>query len=65
METAANQLLEVLAAFGLGILLVLGIGFWLFHKLKWIAEPRTPQPPASDRQCPQILILFADSPWTH
>ena len=50
METAANQLLEVLAAFGLGVLLVLGIGFWLFHKLKRVAEQRTPQPPVGDRK---------------
>jgi hypothetical protein len=48
METAANQLLEVLAAFGLGVLLVLGIGFWLFHKLKRLTEHRPPQPPVGD-----------------
>ncbi len=50
METAANQLLEVLAAFGLGVLLVLGVGFWLFHKLKRVAGQPTPQPPAGDRK---------------
>ncbi len=50
MESTAHQLLEVLAAFGLGVLLVLGIGFWLFHKLKRVAEQPKPQPPAGDRK---------------
>ena len=41
METAIDKLLELLAALGLGVLLVLGVGFWLFHKIKHESEERT------------------------
>lgn len=49
METVVNKLLELLAAFGLGVLLVLGVGFWLFHKIKRESdarnEPQESEPP--------------------
>ncbi len=41
METVIDKLLELLAAFGLGLLLVLGVGFWLFHKIKRESAERT------------------------
>lgn len=40
MENVADKLLQVLAAFGLGVVLVLGVGFWLFHRMKGEAEKR-------------------------
>jgi len=40
MENVADKLLELMAAFGLGVLLVLGVGFYLFHRLKREAERR-------------------------
>ena len=40
METALNKLLELLAAFGVGVVLVLGVGFWLFYKIKREGDER-------------------------
>jgi Tfp pilus assembly protein PilW len=40
MDALADKLLELMAAFGLGVLLVLGVGFYLFHQLKREAERR-------------------------
>jgi uncharacterized membrane protein len=49
METVVNKLLELLAALGLGVLLVLGVGFWLFYQIKRESdarnEPHKPNPP--------------------
>ncbi len=49
METAVNKLLELMAAFGLGVLLVFGLGFYLFHKIKRDTERRDPPPEDSER----------------
>jgi hypothetical protein len=48
MENLADKLLELMAAFGLGVLLVLGIGFYLFHQLKREAGRRDPPDKAND-----------------
>ncbi len=52
METFVNKLLELLAAFGVGVVLVLGVGFWLFYKIKREGDernktqkPEAPPPP--------------------
>lgn len=52
METVVNKLLELLAAFGVGVVLVLGVGFWLFYKIKregdernQTQKPDSPPPP--------------------
>lgn len=42
MITAAEKLLEFLAAFGIGVLLVLGAGLYLFYRLKREVEQRDP-----------------------
>lgn len=44
MEEIADKLLDLLAAFGLGIILFFGIGFWLFHRTKKDSE-RKSEPP--------------------
>lgn len=51
METAINQLLELVAVFGLGVLAVLAAAFWLFHKVKQAADERdqaSRRPPATN-----------------
>ena len=40
MEAAVSKLFELLVTLGIGILVVLGAGFWLFHALKNDAEAR-------------------------
>jgi UPF0716 family protein affecting phage T7 exclusion len=40
MDALAETLLGLLAAFGLGVMLVLGVGFYLFHQLKQEGERR-------------------------
>lgn len=42
MITATAKLLEFLAAFGIGVLLVLGAGWYLFYQLKREVEQRDP-----------------------
>jgi uncharacterized membrane protein len=44
METILNHLVELLAAFGIGVLVVLGAGFWVFHRVKKDAEKRDAGP---------------------
>ena len=43
MEAAVSKLFELLVTLGIGILVVLGAGFWLFHALKNDAEARERQ----------------------
>ena len=43
MEAAASKLFELLALVGIGILLTLGAGFWLFHTVKKAGEERDSQ----------------------
>jgi hypothetical protein len=42
MENVINELLKLMALFGVAILVVLGAGFWLFHRLKKDAEAQDP-----------------------
>lgn len=44
MEKVINQLLELMAVFGIGVILVLVAGFWLFHRLKQDAEKQDSKP---------------------
>jgi len=52
METVINKLLQLMAAFGVGVLVVLGAGFWLFHRLKKDAE-KMEEKSGSDTRPPQ------------
>lgn len=56
MEALVDKLLYILAAFGIGVVLVFGLGLWLFNSLKKAAErqskstdekPPAPAPPNS------------------
>lgn len=51
METVAKKLLDLMAAFGVGVIIVLGAGFWLFHRVKKEAERRD-MPPESNKNPP-------------
>jgi len=48
MDALADTLLGLLVAFGLGVLLVLGVGFYLFHQLKREAGRRDHPDPKKD-----------------
>lgn len=50
MDAFADKLLGLMAAFGLGVLLVLGVGFYLFHQLKREAEHRNQPDKEKDHQ---------------
>jgi|GEM_PF-2244583 len=50
MESVIERLLHLLAWFGIGIIIVFVIGFWLFHLLKKDAERRDQQEAEAKKQ---------------